>query len=251
MNCTDCGKRYIRGNACCRRAKKPQVKRPDNASRTLIHINAESGMFKVSQSQLQGTWPGGIERARSLGNHVLYPKDIIGRHPLNEDKKAANTAFEWLKSHLAPSSQQINPFDKCMERLRRVEAYGYSLGLSKWLDDFFLFLYAIELLFVDHGVGKDMKDDVVSMGLQAAPVLAPCPRAAFKLIRAMWKILKEDKIVSQIVNTISRTYKSELNCYCWQQMRGKYATIATKILMVINPGLSETDIQLIAVAKWR
>lgn len=196
------------------------MKRNDSAARSPMVIVGRSGPFAISQTQLGRIWPGGIQRARELGNQVLRASDILGRpYKSPGERESCYLALDWLKSRAVPWPRltsagfvQNSIFDVRAENLRSAFRTGDPQSIQKELVDFLELFESLEKLFArGHGIGRDVVHEVIDMGLEAAPLVAFYPDGMYALTQCMWRMSGYDSsIIQRMINAISPIDQQEL-----------------------------------------
>ena len=176
----------------------------------------------MSQSRLKAVWPRAMDLGRQRGNHVLNAHDLANRHYYSdEERKHCHLAIDWLRSRLlswpTPTSHgllQTSIFDDRAENLRNsylnknMDPLLFQMDLDNFLD---FFISLTKLFDPGHGIGRAVYNEVIDMGLRAAPLVATDPEAMHELTYYMWTMTGYDsKIIVRMVNAISPLEQRDL-----------------------------------------
>jgi hypothetical protein len=175
-------------------------------------IVSRSGPFQISQRRLQNLWPGGMNQARAIGNRVLYAEDVLAR-PFESasERESCNVALDWLKSRAVAWPQasgngysQTSIYDDRADNLRSAFRSGDPYTLFAALKDCLEFFESLNMLYGPRkALGRDILNEVLDMGLEAAPLVAYVPEILFELTQYMWKMTNcNDRIIESMILAI-------------------------------------------------
>ena len=220
------------------------VKRIDNAARTPLYLTNQNGRFSISQSQLKSLWPGAMDLARQQGNQTLYANDLINRpYRSIEERDSCNLAIDFLRScsvsMSAPTSHgllHMSIFDglakNALDSYRRNDATLLQKDLKNLMD---FFLCLTRLFDPEHGIGRAVYNEVIDMGLCAAPLIAIIPPSMYELTHRMWTMTSYDSdIIVRMVKAIPPPDQKDLGEVAKAVIAaGGDATFAPKVVAAV------------------
>jgi hypothetical protein len=232
----------------------PLIKRNDNAARAKMYLSNRNGSFPISQEQMEAICPGGMDLARKLGNRVLDARDLVGKRYISDrERDSCDLAFDWLRSRVVswPTKTsagllQTSIFDTRVENLRNSYRNRDSRSFQEDLDDLMDFFESLTLLFgPGQQIGRAVYDEVIEMGLQAAPLVAIDTAAMYQLTFHMWTMMNYNtKIIVRMVNAISLYEQMELEDLAKDKIKaGENVSFAVKIVTAMHQ-CSENDVLL-------
>lgn len=179
--------------------------------------------------------------AQQLGNRVIQSRDILGQDfESRYEHESWNLALEWLKSRLKPwpmptyngYEAQYSLFDDRILKLRSAFRSGDPIEIHHCRTKFIELFHSLELLFGTHGVGPSVRDEVLAMGLQAAPLISHDPSAMYDIVKCMWSITRNYRmIVHHLFHAISPDDQDSLADYAKEDiLYGDDHPVAAKII---------------------
>jgi hypothetical protein len=189
--------------------------------------------------------------AQQLGNRVIHARDILGRDfESREERDSWNIALKWVKSRLTPwpmpthngYEAQYSLFDDLIHKVRNAFRSRDFREIDRSLEELIELFRSLELLFGTHGVGPSVRQEVLAMGLEAAPLVSEEPSAMYNIMMCMWSMMKgNDMIIYHMFNAISPNDQDSLAEYAKEDiLRGRDHAVAAKIIAE-RIGMCEED----------
>lgn len=196
--------------------------------------------------------------AQQLGNRVIHARDILGRDfESRQERDSWTLALEWVKSRLTPwpmptyngYEAQYSPFDDHISKLRNAFRSRDFRQVDRSLEELVELFRSLELLFGTHGVGPSVKQEVLAMGLEAAPLVSEEPSVMYDIVMCMRSMMKgNEMIVYHMFNAISPNDQHSLAEYAKEDiLRGRDHPVAAKIIAE-RTGICEEDAKNLVLA---
>lgn len=212
---------------------------------------APGGTFEVSQTRLANIWPGGIQKAREKGDRVLSPEDLASGLTFSSarEREACDMAFDWLKCitgrwphrNILGRYVQKDIYQELVTELRNAFRIRNPYLVSKACDDILNFFWGLSKLFGRmQGIGKGVIQQVLSMGLDTAPLVAFNPAMMCQLTEFMWEIAGYNvDTIEEMIKAVPPRFQKRLYTHCKREIHSGNRSFTKKIVAVIS-GYPET-----------